>query len=117
MTQERWNRLSLFEQLSNIGGEVKRCLDSRDDYISHKSEKDYSRFYLNKARELVQITLNDPKNKGRGPELWDELYELEKYLELNGDRNYIMRYWDQYTEALSAGYGVSTSHHSSPAQV
>ncbi len=92
MTNERWFSLTLFEQLSNIAGDIKRFMDSGDDY---------SEFYFDKIKSLVNMTLADPKNKGREQELLDEISEIERYKKGEVDRDYIIRYWDQYTRAIS----------------
>ena len=34
MTDEEWNGLSTFAQLSNIAGDVKRCVDSRQNFLA-----------------------------------------------------------------------------------
>ena len=96
-----WNELTLFEQLSNIAGEVKRLVDCRTRFAEGKAKKDYYDFYFAKVKELVGRTIDDPKNIGRGQELLDEVNEIERYGRGEVEGEYILRYWDQYTKAIS----------------
>ena len=76
MTDERWFSLTLFEQLSNISGDVKRFIDTREAYSAGREKENYSGFYYDRIVEYVNKTLDDPKNKGREAELLDEVGEL-----------------------------------------
>ena len=96
-----WYDLTLFEQLSNIAGEVKRLIDSRNRFNEGKAKQDYYDFYLGKVKELVMLTISDPKNSQIGQELLDEVAEIERFGSGETDGDYIMRYWDQYTKAIS----------------
>ena len=55
---EKWWRLSLVEQLANIGSEISRASKWRG-----KDEK-YFKLAFYRALELFSLTLSDPKNKG-----------------------------------------------------
>ena len=104
MTQESWNRLSLFEQLSNIDGEVKRLVEAHEAFVSGNSQTDHSDFYIEKIDRLIRMTVFDPKNSSKGYrelELMDELNEIKDYLAGKESADYIMRYWNQYTNAIS----------------
>ena len=101
MTTERWKKLSLFEQLSNVAGDVERLVSTKEKFDSGQSKEDYSDFYLDKVRNLVDMTIADPKNRGRGQELLDEIEEIERYRNAEVPKDYILRYWNQYTQAIS----------------
>ena len=101
MTAQSWNKLSLFEQLSNVAGDVGRLVSTRENKMQGKSKEDFSGFYLNKIRVLVDMTIADPKNKGRASELLDEIKEIERYENGEVPKEYILRYWNQYTMAIS----------------
>ncbi len=104
MTRETWNSLSFFEQLSNIDGDVERLIRAHEKFENKSSEKDNGFFYLENIRKLIQLTFFDPKNAERGYraiELYDEAEALEKYLNGEFSADYIRRYWNQYTKALS----------------
>jgi len=51
---ERWNRLSLVEQLANVGCDIDRAIRWKN-----KGDRDTSQ----KALELLWFTVDDPKNK------------------------------------------------------
>lgn len=59
----KWNALSLAEQLGNIGSEVGRAARSR--------EKDETKFRnaVTRALELFDLTLADPRWRGRKTEI------------------------------------------------
>src|SRR3989344_696324 len=90
----RWHELSLMEQLGNIGSEVLRAARSRD--------KDEKIFWgaVERALELFDLTLNDPRWMGR-------YLEVEKAREVFCDALYgghlyksnfddLIRYFDQF---------------------
>lgn len=60
----RWNQLSFFEQMANIGSEVERALNWRA-----KNNTDYCRQALERAFELINITLEGAKSFSRLKEL------------------------------------------------
>lgn len=104
MTQKVWNRLSFFEQLSNIDGEVRRLVEAHDKYVNGINPVDYAPDYLITINRLLKMTMFDPKNYIKGYrfiELNDEINEINRYLngEVTGD--YILSYWDEYTKAIS----------------
>ena len=57
--RESWNKLSLLEQLGNIGSEVGRAARSQD-----KDEERF-RFSIDRALELFDLTLSDNRWVGR----------------------------------------------------
>jgi hypothetical protein len=60
---KRWNTFSLFEQLGNIGSEI-----SRAQRWQGKDEKIYQNT-VNRALGLFDLTLDDPRWKGRKKEI------------------------------------------------
>jgi hypothetical protein len=60
----RWRSLSLIEQLANIGSEVERALNWRI-----KGNPTYSLRALERALELISLTIGDPRHKGRLKEI------------------------------------------------
>jgi hypothetical protein len=57
--KERWQKLSLIEQLANIGSEIYRV-----KMWQGKDEKLFENSII-RALDLFNLTLSDPKNKGR----------------------------------------------------
>lgn len=55
----KWQKLSLCEQLANIGSEVSRALRWKD------KDKDNFENAITRALELFDLTLKDPRWKGR----------------------------------------------------
>jgi hypothetical protein len=60
----RWTSLSLVEQLANIGSEVDRALSWRQ-----KGNPVYSQRALERALELIDLTIADPRHKARLKEI------------------------------------------------
>ena len=59
LTEERWFRLSFFEQMANLGSEVERTMKWR------KEDPSRSRAAFESALELLDLTIDDKKNKAR----------------------------------------------------
>lgn len=60
---KRWNKLSLIEQMANIGSEVSRTINWKQ-----KNQKDaQASFY--RALELIELTVKDSKNITRVKEI------------------------------------------------
>jgi len=56
VAQEKWNALSVIEQMANIGSEVSRAVNWKQ-----KDEKSM-RLALYRALELLALSIKDPKN-------------------------------------------------------
>jgi hypothetical protein len=57
LAEGRWFKLSLIEQLANIGSEVERAIRWRE------KNKTYSQNALYRALELLELSLSDSKNR------------------------------------------------------
>ncbi len=101
MTSESWNKLELKEQLSNVHGEVVRMIRARNKFLSGASKEDYTATYVGKIRNLLFMTCTDPKNFRRERELIEEENEIQRWIDGEVDDDYIVRYWKQYTDAIS----------------
>ena len=101
MNQEQWNTLDIKEQLSNVHGEVVRLVRARNNYLSGKTDKDCTSSYIDKIHRLIDMTCEDPKNARRISELHDEESEIDRWNAGEVDDRYILRYWEQYTNAIS----------------
>lgn len=53
----KWRKMSFFEQMANIGSEVFRTIKWKG------KDKENSRLAFERALELFDLTLTDPKNK------------------------------------------------------
>jgi len=58
--QGKWRELSLLSQMANIGSEVERTINWKN-----KGDKKYSSMALERALELIDFTIADPKNRKR----------------------------------------------------
>ena len=58
--RERWFKFSLAEQLANIGSEVIRAINWKE-----KDREDYSKEAALRAIELIDLTVEDQKNRKR----------------------------------------------------
>ena len=58
--RERWFKFSLVEQLANIGSEVIRAINWKE-----KNREDYSKKAALRAIELIDLTVEDQKNRKR----------------------------------------------------
>lgn len=61
---DRWNERSIIEQMANIGCDIERAIRWRN-----KGELIDSRNAFERALELLQFTIADPKNRKRLKEL------------------------------------------------
>ena len=59
LTPERWFKFSIFEQMANIGCDVDRAVRWRN-----KGELDRFQGAFDRAMELLDLTIADPKNRG-----------------------------------------------------
>lgn len=64
LSQGRWQKLSFFEQMANIGSEVERAINWRN-----KKDEKYSQMAFERALELIDLTIADGKNRSRLREL------------------------------------------------
>jgi len=64
LAAERWQGFSLVEQLANVGSEVERALLWRA-----KNNPEYSHLALERALELLGLTITDPRHRRRLKEL------------------------------------------------
>jgi hypothetical protein len=60
----RWFELTFFEQMANIGSEVERAINWQK-----KNNNEYSRKAIDRAIELLDLTIADMKNRSRLKEL------------------------------------------------
>lgn len=94
-----WEEMTLFEQLSEVAGDIKRCVDSKEKYLNHESPKDFSFFYYDKAFNLVlKLRLDDKEYRRR--EFLDELFEVKEYISQNRNKAPILNYWMQFDKAV-----------------
>ena len=94
MSKDRWEQMSICEQMMNIGGELERA-------VSWKNKNDVEKMhhFLEKAREWMGLTMADPKNRGCLGELVIVQEEYEDYFGENHWNNRddtLMKYWNSF---------------------
>ncbi|MEK7664302.1 MAG: hypothetical protein AAB340_02610 [Patescibacteria group bacterium] len=57
LTKEKWQKLPFFEQMANIGAEIGRAISWR------KKDITMSKAAFERGLELLDLTIEDPKNK------------------------------------------------------
>jgi hypothetical protein len=64
LSASRWHTLSLAEQLANVGSEVERAMK-----WAGKSQPEYCTNAVYRGLELLDLTISDPRLRGRLKEL------------------------------------------------
>lgn len=64
LSDGRWNKFTIDFQLANLGAEVGRCIQEKNRGITYDRS-----FAFERMLELLDLTIEDPKNKTRLSEL------------------------------------------------
>lgn len=91
----KWNKLSFFEQMANIGSEVERSIKWRE------KNKDFSQKAFERALELLDLTIADKKNIKRLKELARLREILADYFAFNNIFNSTEKTWHNYFLAFN----------------
>lgn len=92
LTLERWFQFSLFEQLANVGTDIARTIQWQKSGKVNYSEKAFER-----ALELLDLTIIDPKNKGGSrKELVRVREALKDYFVYDNEYQTTEEFWQQY---------------------
>ena len=70
--RKKWFGMTIQDQIGNIGSEVNRAIR-----WEKKGDLKRAQDFCKKAKELLQITMEDPKNRHRIGELFNAMSELE----------------------------------------
>jgi hypothetical protein len=87
----RWFRFSLMEQLANVGTDVERAIRWRNE-----GELDDSKLAVERALELMDFTIADPKNKRRLKELLRVRAMLADYFMGINEFSFTDEFWQNY---------------------
>ena len=90
LTHERWFTFTLFEQLSNIGMDIERTIQWKT------KNSEYSRQAFERALELIDLTIADPKNKQRLKEICRTRYLLVDHFVYDNEYNSTDKQWQDY---------------------
>ncbi len=103
LTASRWHKLNIFEQMANIGAEVGRAINWQE-----KSPTD-SRMAFERALELLDLTIADPKNKKRLKELLRLRETLADYFVFDNEYSSSKDSWNNYFYAFN--YAARLNHY------
>lgn len=87
----RWFAFSLMEQLGNVGSDVERAIQWR-----RKGNSEYSQQALERALELIDFTIADPKNRKRLKEIVRARELLVDYFMYDNEYSSTDEFWQQY---------------------
>lgn len=87
----RWFELSLIEQLANIGSEVERTILWKE-----KGDPQYSAMAFERALELIDLTIADPKNKKRLREVVRSREAMVDHFVYDNEYNTTDKQWRDY---------------------
>jgi hypothetical protein len=87
----RWFELSLVEQLANVGSDTDRAIAWRK-----KGEREYSNQAFERALELLDLTVADPKNRTRLKELLRVREALVDYFVFDNEYGSTDEFWHNY---------------------
>lgn len=96
LAKGRWQSLSLMAQLGNAGSEVERALKWKE-----KGNEEYARLAFERALELIDLTIADPKNRKRLREITRTRELLVDYFFANNDFHSTLQSWHNYFLAFA----------------
>jgi len=95
LTAGRWQKLNIFEQMANVGAEIGRTLNWQE-----KSPTD-SMMAFERALELLDLTIADPKNVKRLKELLRLRETLADYFVFDNQYSSTKNSWNNYFYAFN----------------
>jgi hypothetical protein len=90
LKKNQWFSKSIFEQMANIGSEIERTI------IWQNKNKKYSQMAFDRALELLDLTILDPKNKFRLKELTRLREILVDYFVFDNLYKSSNKFWHNY---------------------
>jgi hypothetical protein len=87
----RWFNFSLCTQMANIGSEVERAI-----LWQRKRNEEYKRLAFYRALELIDLTLRDPKNRGRLREIVRVREVLADFFAFDNEYKSTEQQWQKY---------------------
>lgn len=91
LAPSRWFNFSLFEQLANVGTDIERTIQWKK-----KGDLDYSKRAFDRALELLDLTIADPKNKKRLKEILRVREALIDYFMYDNEYCSTDEFWQSY---------------------
>ncbi len=94
----RWRELTFLEQMANIGSEVERTIRWK-----RKGRTEVGMRALDRALELLDMTVEDPKNRGRLKELMRVREALADHFFFENEYASTDRSWQRYFHPFAWG--------------
>ena len=91
LADERWFELSLIEQLANVGADIERTIRWKQ-----KGNEEYSRAAFDRALDLIYLTVEDPKNRGRLREILRTREALIDHFVYDNEYKTTTEQWQKY---------------------
>lgn len=88
---ERWKEMTLSEQMANIGSEISRAIHWRN-----KGETDFSKNAVNRALELIYLTIETVTKVSHYKELTRMRELLKDYFYFNNEYSSSDIQWEKY---------------------
>lgn len=104
LAQGRWKTFSFFAQMANIGSEVERALDKKE------KDEENSQAALFRAVELIDLTIQDPKNRERLFEISRVREFLLDYFMGQNQYGYTDGAWRKYFYAFAYANAMAIKH-------
>jgi len=96
LAEGRWCGFSLCTQLANVGSEVERALS-----WGRKGNREYRQMAFYRALELIDLTLRDPKNRGRLREIARAREALVDFFAFDNEYRSTETQWQKYFHAFT----------------
>ncbi len=97
----RWRSLPLIEQLANTGSEIERALN-----WAAKGNAEFSALAVDRALELLDLTIADPKHRHRLRELTRLREALADYFFGSNEYGSSPAAWHRYFDAYGLGVAI-----------
>lgn len=91
LQESQWNELTLIDQLANIGSDVIRTITWRQ-----KGRLEEARAAFERALELIDLTIRDPKNRKRLREIVRTREALVDHFVYDNEYNTTDKIWYNY---------------------
>lgn len=98
----RWTFLPLVVQMAHIGSEIHRAISWR------RKNPNYSRLAVDRALELLDLTIEDRKNKKR-KELWRLREAIVDFFYFDNQFHSTDRSWQRYFDAFAHAASLNVS--------
>lgn len=100
----RWQELSFLEQMANIGSEVERTIKWKN-----KNNQTYANLAFDRVLELLDLTLNDVKNKTRLKEIARSREAMSDYFVFDNIYQSTDQQWQKYFNAFNYAVAIKRS--------